>query len=126
MVVPAQPVSANASRAACRMRAARTPRWSRGPGEAGLFAMDLSVGQKFLVALRLGRPYVVQMPSADAAAPDRPWRRPGALRYALHRLHRIIRPTVWVDDVPAGSVVIDNDVTVPVRDGTLLRVNVYR
>lgn len=64
--------------------------------------------------------------SADAAAPDRPWRRPGALRYALTRIHRIARPTVEVYDPPPGSVVIDNNVAVTVRDGTVLRVNVYR
>lgn len=68
----------------------------------------------------------MQVPPADAAAPDRPWHRPGALRYALHRLHRIIRPTVRIEDVPTDAVVIDNDVAVPVRDGTVLRVNVYR
>lgn len=76
--------------------------------------------------MRLGSPYVDRVASADAVAPDRPWRRPGALRYALHRLHRIIRPTVRIDDVPTGALVIDNDVAVPMRDGTRLRVNVYR
>lgn len=64
--------------------------------------------------------------NADAAAPDRPWRRPGALRYAFRRIHRIVRPTVEIHDPPPGSVLIDNDVAVTTRDGTVLRVNVYR
>lgn len=66
------------------------------------------------------------MPTVDAAAPDRPWRRPGAVRYALHRLHRLVRPTVEVYEPPTGCVVTDNNVAVPTRDGTVLRVNVCR
>jgi predicted acyl esterase len=62
----------------------------------------------------------------DAAQPDRPWHRPGALRYALTRLHRFIRPTVEIFDPPEGSVIVDSDVAVTTRDGTVLRVNVYR
>ncbi len=56
---------------------------------------------------------------------DRPWRRPGASRYALSRLRGIARPPVTATDPPA-DVVIDPDAAVPTRDGTLLRVNVIR
>lgn len=57
---------------------------------------------------------------------DRPWRRPGALRYAVERVHGILRPPVTVARPAPGSVVSELDVPVPVRDGTILRVNVYR
>ena len=55
-----------------------------------------------------------------------PWRRPGAARYALARLKGIVRPPITVYEPPSGSVVSDLDVAVPVRDGTMLRLNVYR
>ncbi|HKP05717.1 MAG TPA: CocE/NonD family hydrolase [Microbacterium sp.] len=55
---------------------------------------------------------------------DRPWRRPGAFAYARHRLARAVRPPVVV--APIGTDVrIQRDVEVPMRDGTLLRANVY-
>lgn len=57
---------------------------------------------------------------------DRPWHRPGALRYAAERVRGTVRPPVQVIRPPAGSVVRELDVGVPVRDGTVLRVNVYR
>lgn len=56
---------------------------------------------------------------------DRPWRRHGALRYALARLGGIARPPVTVTPAPAG-IHIDRDVDVPTRDGTVLRINVFR
>ncbi|MEB3981224.1 CocE/NonD family hydrolase [Mycobacterium sp. 663a-19] len=56
---------------------------------------------------------------------DRPWRRRGALRYALARLRGIAKPPVTVTDPPRG-LLIDVDVTVPTRDGTALRINVFR
>jgi predicted acyl esterase len=62
----------------------------------------------------------------DRSGLDRPWHRPGAARYALARLRGIARPPVTVYEPAAGSVVSDLDVAVAVRDGTLLRVNVYR
>jgi predicted acyl esterase len=62
----------------------------------------------------------------DATTLDRPWRRPGALRYALGRLAGILRPPVTLEAPPADGLVIDRDVPVPVRDGTILRVNVHR
>ncbi len=56
---------------------------------------------------------------------DKPWRRPGALRYALSRLRRAVRPPVTVTAAPA-DIVAESDVAVPTRDGTTLRINVYR
>lgn len=56
---------------------------------------------------------------------DRPWRRPGALRYAWERLHGIAKPRITVTDPPA-DIVVDRDVEVPTRDGTVLRINVFR
>ncbi len=65
------------------------------------------------------------MARTPAPALDRPWRRPGAFRYALSRLRGIARPPVTVTEPPA-EVVVDRDVAVPTRDGTVLRVNVTR
>jgi uncharacterized protein len=64
--------------------------------------------------------------SADAAAPDRPWRRPGAARYALERLRGFARSKADVYPAQPGALAIDNNVAVTTRDGTVLRVNVYR
>jgi uncharacterized protein len=49
----------------------------------------------------------------------------GLPRYALERLRGIVRPRVRIGGPPAG-VTVDWDVPVPVRDGTVLRVNVFR
>jgi uncharacterized protein len=57
---------------------------------------------------------------------DRPWRRPGALRYALRRLPGLLHPPVSVYEPAAGTVTIAPDLPVVVRDGTTLRVNVVR
>lgn len=61
------------------------------------------------------------------AAPtaDRPWKRPGALRYALERLRGIAAPPVRVFAPVTGSVQVDRDVPITVRDGTVLRANVH-
>ncbi|CAN5700837.1 CocE/NonD family hydrolase [soil metagenome] len=64
--------------------------------------------------------------SGNAPAHDRPWRRPGRARYALTRVHRVVRPPVSVYEPPPGVVVVDRDQPVTTRDGTVLRVNVYR
>ena len=64
--------------------------------------------------------------SPDAAAPDRPWRRPGAARYALERLRGFARSPVDVYAAEPTALVIDNNVAIPTRDGTVLRANVYR
>jgi predicted acyl esterase len=64
---------------------------------------------------------------ARASTPrvDRPWRRPGALRYALlERVPGLLRPRVSVYEPAAGSLSIQRDLPVVVRDGTTLRVNV--
>jgi len=56
---------------------------------------------------------------------DRPWRRSGALRYALDRIRGVAKPPVTVTDPPT-DIVFDRDVNVPTRDGTVLRINVFR
>ncbi|MEZ0365304.1 CocE/NonD family hydrolase [Mycobacterium sp. pUA109] len=61
----------------------------------------------------------------DAPALDRPWRRPGALRYALTRLAGLLRCPVDVYPPPPGAVLLERDVAVTARDGTVLRVNVH-
>jgi predicted acyl esterase len=55
---------------------------------------------------------------------DRPWRRPGATRYALRRIPGLLRPPVSVYEPAPDSVAILRDLPVVVRDGTTLRVNV--
>lgn len=65
------------------------------------------------------------MKRSTAGALDRPWRRPGALGYALARLRGIAWPPVTVTEPPA-DLVVDRDAEVPTRDGTVLRVNVIR
>ena len=60
-----------------------------------------------------------------APALDRPWRRPGALRYALERIRGIAKPPITVTD-PPHDIIIDRDVGVGTRDGTRLRINVFR
>ncbi|MCV7075595.1 CocE/NonD family hydrolase [Mycobacterium szulgai] len=56
---------------------------------------------------------------------DRPWKRPGATRYAAARLRKILRPPVRVAAAPA-DLVVERDVAVHLRDGVVLRINVYR
>ena len=56
---------------------------------------------------------------------DRPWRRPGTLRYALERIRGIAKPPITLTDPPT-DIVIDRDLSVPTRDGTVLRINVFR
>lgn len=55
---------------------------------------------------------------------DTPWRRPAAFSYALRRVRAFLRPPVTV--YPADDLVKDHDVGVAMRDGVVLRVNVYR
>lgn len=50
---------------------------------------------------------------------------PGWLRHVARRLKHAVRPAVTITAPPDG-VVVDRDVEVPVRDGTILRVNVFR
>lgn len=56
---------------------------------------------------------------------DRPWRRPGSLRYALSRLRGIASPPITVTESPA-EIVAERDAEVVTRDGTILRANVFR
>lgn len=56
---------------------------------------------------------------------DRPWRRAGVVRYAAARVRAILRPPVTVSAAPP-DLVVDRDVSVRMRDGVVLRVNVYR
>ncbi|UGU34133.1 CocE/NonD family hydrolase [Mycolicibacterium smegmatis] len=63
--------------------------------------------------------------NTDVAALDRPWRRPGAARYALSRLRGFVRTPVEVYEPEPGSVTVRHDVPVTTRDGTVLRVNVH-
>ena len=55
---------------------------------------------------------------------DRPWRWPGAARYALRRRPGLLRPPVDVYEPEPGSLTLLKDRPVTVRDGTTLRVNV--
>jgi uncharacterized protein len=68
---------------------------------------------------------VARPASPDAAAPDRPWRRPGAARYAVTRLRGFLRSPVDVYAPSAGAVVVRRDVAVTTRDGIVLRTNVH-
>ncbi len=61
-------------------------------------------------------------PNDAAPALDRPWRRPGAVRYAIRKLHSMIRPPVTI--YPA-TVLVHRDLPVVTRDGTVLRVNLH-
>jgi len=65
----------------------------------------------------------VAPPSAPTL--DRPWHRAGRLGYALARLREFARPPVTVSAAP-GDIVVDRDAEVRTRDGTVLRVNVFR
>lgn len=56
---------------------------------------------------------------------DRPWRRAGTLRYALSRIRGVVKPAVTVISLSA-DIHIDRDVSVATRDGTVLRINVFR
>lgn len=65
-------------------------------------------------------------PPVDAAMPDQPWRRPGAARYAVERLRGILRPPVRVYQPADGALITEHDAPIALRDGTVLRANVYR
>lgn len=64
-------------------------------------------------------------PAQEPSALDRPWRRRGAWRYGLGRIGGLIKPAVTVTEAPADIHVV-RDAPVPVRDGTVLRANVFR
>jgi predicted acyl esterase len=50
----------------------------------------------------------------------------GKVRYVVARLRGLLRPPVTVGSAPEADVVFERDVPVTVRDGTVLRVNVFR
>lgn len=56
---------------------------------------------------------------------DVPWRRPGRLAAARARIRSFLRPPVTVHAAP-DDLVIEHDVPVRMRDGIVLRANVYR
>lgn len=56
---------------------------------------------------------------------DISWRRPGRLLYARKRLAAFLHPPVTVVPAPA-DLRVERDVEVPMKDGVILRVNVYR
>jgi uncharacterized protein len=58
------------------------------------------------------------VPGSDRAWP---WRRPGAFGHALARLRGIAKPPITVTE-PPGSIVIDREVEVRIRDGTVVGV----
>lgn len=64
------------------------------------------------------------VPSTGATI-DRPWRRPGAVAYARGRFRAAMRPPVTVYPMPA-DVTKDEDVAVAMRDGVILRLNLFR
>lgn len=57
---------------------------------------------------------------------DHPWRRPGAFGYGLARLRQIVHPPVSIYEPRPGDLIVERDVEVKTRDGTILRVNVHR
>lgn len=56
---------------------------------------------------------------------DRPWKRPGRAAYARHRRAAAFHPPVTVYPMPS-SVSKQTDVPVRLRDGTVLRFNLFR
>jgi predicted acyl esterase len=50
----------------------------------------------------------------------------GKPRYILDRLRGLLRPPITVRPAPVAEAVFEHDVAVAVRDGTVLRVNVFR
>lgn len=54
-----------------------------------------------------------------------PTRRPGAARYGLSRLRTMVRPPVTVREADVSVMKIERDAAVEVRDGVVLRVNVF-
>jgi uncharacterized protein len=48
------------------------------------------------------------------------------LRYVVAGLRGLLRPPVTVSPAPEATVVFERDVAVTMRDGTVLRVNVFR
>jgi uncharacterized protein len=68
---------------------------------------------------------MVRVPRQTAPTLDRPWHRLGRFGYALARLRGIAKPPITITEPPV-DLVIDHDAEVHTRDGTVLRVNVFR
>lgn len=64
--------------------------------------------------------------SREGTGLDQPWRRPGRADYAAERLLSVIRPPVEIHQPDDAVIRRDDNVPVTVRDGTVLRVNVFR
>lgn len=47
------------------------------------------------------------------------------LAYVLRRIARLLRPPVTITPAP-DNVIFDRDVEIPMRDGTILRANIFR
>ncbi|MEU6559335.1 CocE/NonD family hydrolase [Nocardia nova] len=56
---------------------------------------------------------------------DRPWHRPGWFRYGMSVIYGMAKPPITVSD-PPPDVILDRNAEVIVRDGTVLRANVFR
>ena len=56
---------------------------------------------------------------------DQPWHRPGAFAYARKRRRAAMHPPVTVYPMPA-DVTKEEDVPVQMRDGVVLRLNLFR
>lgn len=56
---------------------------------------------------------------------DRPWHRPGVFAYARARCRAALHPPVTVYPMPT-DVTVEHDIGVPMRDGVMLRLNVFR
>jgi uncharacterized protein len=72
------------------------------------------------LALLLWRKVASRRTGASTMAGEKP-----TLRYAIGRLRGIVVPPVKISPPPSG-VCLEHDVEVAVRDGTILRVNVFR
>jgi len=50
----------------------------------------------------------------------------GSISYALGRIYGMLWPTVTLSEPEPGSIIVERNVAVPMRDGICLRVNVFR
>jgi hypothetical protein len=66
------------------------------------------------------------MSGGSTPALDRPWRRAGGVAYGWARMREVVHPPVTLVEPAPGSLIVERDVAVMTRDGTVLRVNVHR
>jgi putative CocE/NonD family hydrolase len=57
---------------------------------------------------------------------DRPWKHSGSARYMIARIAGILRPPIKLIEPKLGTIQIDRNLEVPMRDEIKLRVNVFR